>query len=93
LLAVFSAIAFAVLIARIERNCACTSRTFGAGRVETLQVAVLVLVLATAGALMTAKAAASETYQQKRTQANDTMKHCGQSDDLTSRHKCPRFGR
>ena len=87
------AVVLAVLITRVKRSSACTSQIFAAGRVETPRVAVLVPVLAIAGSLMTAKAAASETNQQNGTQANDTMKHCGQSDDLTSRHECPRFGR
>ena len=33
------------------------------------------VILAAVGVMMTAKAAASETYQQNRTQANDTIKH------------------
>lgn len=88
---VLLAVLVAVLITRIQRRYTCASRIFAAGRVKTPRVAVAVSMLAASGALKTAQAAASETYEQNRTQANDTMKHCGQSDDLTSRHECQRI--
>ena len=53
-------------------------------------VSMRMSLLATTGTVMTVKAAARHTDQQNRTQANDTMKHCGQSGELKSRHECPR---
>jgi len=70
-MAVFLAVALAVLIARIERSCACASLTCAARCVVTPRVAML----AAAGVMMTAKAAPSETYQQNRAEANETVKH------------------
>jgi hypothetical protein len=79
-----SAVAVAVLIAGIQRSCA------GAGLIKVLAagaavpVSMLVAVMPVAVSMMTA----DETYQQNRTQADGTVKHCGQSDELKSRHGC-----
>jgi hypothetical protein len=53
-------------------------------------VSMRIPMLATADISMTVMATAHQTYQQNRTQANDTMKHCSQSGDLKSRLECLR---
>lgn len=73
LLAVFLAIAVGVLITRIGRSCAGAAWADAAGCVETPRVTLLLPMLAAAGALMTAKAAACETYEKNRTQTDETV--------------------
>lgn len=76
-----SAVAVAVLIAGIQRSCACTGFIDALAARVSMPVSVVVAVSVS---MMTA----DETYQQNRTQADGTVKHCGQSDELKSRHGC-----
>ena len=88
----FLAIAVGVLITRIERSCARAAWADDAGCVETPRVTLLLTMLAAAGALLAAKAAACETYEKNRTQTDETVKHIGQSNVMTGQHECQLFG-
>ena len=72
----------AILIAGIQRSCACTCLV----NALVARVAMPVAMVAVAVSMMTA----DETYQQYRIQAEETMEHCSQSNELKSRQECLR---